>query len=238
MIARGLSLLLLLSVLSPLAAQVSALNPTADAFVTTGPAGNDRSNNNYGGAGALGIAASGKPQGEFQSLLRFNVGQITGSLQSITLRLTAQSPNNGIFNSPSTAGTFSIFWQQSDNYLEGTGSPNSPTADGVTFSSLAGLQSSADELLGTFSYNGATSGNFTYTLSLPPGFTNDVMNGGSVSLRLAAADANIAFLFGSRTMGSNGPLLTITSVPEPSTLLFALFGTGFCVWARRRLTSR
>ena len=187
----------------------------------------------------MAIAAPGKAQGEFQSIIKFNLSPVPGALPSITLRLTAQSPNNGIFNSPSTAGTFSVFWQQNDNYLEGTGSPNSPTADGVTFTSLAALHSGADELLGTFSYNGATSGNFTYTLLLPPGFTNDVMTGGDVSLRLAAVDANIAFLFGSRTMSSNGPLLTITSVPEPATFLLAILGTGVCAFAsRRRLTSR
>lgn len=212
--------------------------PTADAFVTTGPVGNDRSNNNYGGAGALGIAASGKPQGEFQSLMRFTVGQLTGSLQSITLRLTAQNPNNAIFNT-AAAGSFNIYWQQNDNYQEGTGSPNSPTSDGVTFNSLSALQSPADELLGTFSFNGATSGNFTYTLALPPGFTNDVLSGGSVSLRLTAADANIAFLFGSRTMGANAPLLSITTVPEPSAALLLLGGAAFIiVCTRRRLTSR
>jgi hypothetical protein len=34
------------------------LNPSADAFVTTGPTGN-LSGNNYGGAGALSVAALG-----------------------------------------------------------------------------------------------------------------------------------------------------------------------------------
>src|SRR5882724_3078740 len=93
------------------------VNPSADAFVTTGPTGN-LNGNNYGGAGALSVAAPGLSQGEFQSVLQFNlsgakssfdgqfgVGQ--WSIQSVTLQLTATSPNNAIFNA-SAAGQFGI----------------------------------------------------------------------------------------------------------------------------------
>src|SRR2546423_14819172 len=47
-----------------------SLNPGADAFVTTGPTGNLK-NNNYGGAGAVSVAAPNLSQGEFQSVLQF-----------------------------------------------------------------------------------------------------------------------------------------------------------------------
>src|SRR5262249_9801724 len=92
-----------------LAASSFSLNPSADAFVTTGPTGN-LLNSNYGGAGPLSVAAPGLSQGEFQSLLQFNlsaaktsfdsqfgVGQWT--IQSVTLQFTAAPPNNSIFNS-------------------------------------------------------------------------------------------------------------------------------------------
>src|ERR1051325_2699813 len=81
-----------------------SLSPSADAFVTGGPSGN-LSGNNYGGAGALGVASAGSAKGEFQSLLpfdlsgaktsfdaQFSIGQ--WSLQSVTLQLTATGPNN------------------------------------------------------------------------------------------------------------------------------------------------
>ncbi len=55
----------MLFALSVQAATVT-LNPVADAFVTTGPAGN-LSGNNYGGAGALAIAAPGLANGKFQA---------------------------------------------------------------------------------------------------------------------------------------------------------------------------
>ena len=48
------------------------VNPGGDAFVTTGPTGS-LSGNNYGGAGALSVAAPGSPQGQFLSVLEFSL---------------------------------------------------------------------------------------------------------------------------------------------------------------------
>src|SRR5262245_15037090 len=73
-------------------------NATIDAFVTTGPTAN-LSANNYGGAGSISLAAPGLPQGEFQSVLQFNLsgafssfnstfGAGQWSIQSVTLQLT------------------------------------------------------------------------------------------------------------------------------------------------------
>jgi hypothetical protein len=56
----------------PAHAATFTLNPAADAFVTTGPTAN-LSVNNYGGAGALSVAAPGLANGEFQSILRFDL---------------------------------------------------------------------------------------------------------------------------------------------------------------------
>jgi hypothetical protein len=103
-IAAGvLSLLLGLPVYSA----TFTLNPSMDAFVTTGPSGT-LSGNNYGGAGALDVAAPGLAKGEFQSVLQFDLSGARASfdtqfgagqwnIQSITLSLTATSPNNAIF---------------------------------------------------------------------------------------------------------------------------------------------
>lgn len=159
----GLGLLLFLGALRAWAA-TSSINPSADAFVTTGPTGN-LSTTNYGTAGALSVAASGLSQGEFQSLLQFNLsgtktsfdtqfGAGEWTIQSITLQLTATSPNNPLFNA-SAAGQMGISWMQNDAWMEGTGNPRHPSASGVTFSSLSGLMSPSDETLGTFAFNGA-----------------------------------------------------------------------------------
>src|SRR5258707_10400878 len=55
-------------------ASTFSLNPSADAFVTTGPSGN-LSINNYGGAGAPTIAALNLFQGEFQNVLQFRLSR-------------------------------------------------------------------------------------------------------------------------------------------------------------------
>jgi hypothetical protein len=237
--------ILCLSTISSHAAS-SSINPSADAFVTTGPTGN-LSNNNYGGAGAISIAAPNLSQGEFQSVLQFNLSSVKSAfdnqfgvgqwtIQSISLQLTATAPNNAIFN-PSAAGQFSISWMQNDSWTEGTGTPQAPTTTGLTFSTLNNFLSPADEALGTFSFNGSTSGNSIYTLGLTPSFSSDILAGNTASFRMFAADTGVGALFDSRSFGtaSARPLLTITAVPEPTSL--ALGVLGLCLLARRRFPS-
>src|SRR5438105_6099193 len=67
-VATGMTSLLCLRA----SATTFSLNPGADAFVTTGSSGNLK-NNNYGGAGALSVAAPNLSQGEFQSVLQFGL---------------------------------------------------------------------------------------------------------------------------------------------------------------------
>ncbi len=110
-IARVHASLLLAIFPSATGAATFTANPIADAFVTTGPFGN-LSISNYGGAGALSVAAARSANGQFQSVMRyelsaaqtlfdpmFGAGQWT--VQAVTLQLTAQSANNPIFNTAS-----------------------------------------------------------------------------------------------------------------------------------------
>ena len=217
---------------------VFSLNPTQDAFVTTGPIGN-LVGTNYGAAGALALAAPGSVKGEFQSVLQFNLaaarsafdsqyGPGAWALQSVALTLTAAAPNNSLFNA-TRAGQFGASWMQNDSWLEGTGSPTTARADGITFSSLANsFIGPADEMLGSFSFNGATNGSATYTLALTPGFAADVLAGNAVSLRLFGADSVVGYLFDSENFptASSRPVLTVTAVPEPGTGTLALTGTA------------
>src|SRR5258705_13496524 len=177
-----------------------ATTPIADAFVTTGPSGN-LSGNNYGGAGSVSLSAPGLPQGEFQSALKFDLGGAAASfdgafgagqwsVQSVTLQLTAAPANNAIFNTPA-AGQFGVSWLQNDAWTEGTGTPGSPGASGITFTTLQStFIGSGDESLGTFAFSGATPGAFSDSLGLSAGLVADALNGGILSLRLFAADSN------------------------------------------------
>jgi len=217
-----------------------SLSPIADAFMASGPTGN-LANNNYGGGGALALAASGLPQGPFQSVIEFNLGPAANSfnsqygagdwtVQSVTLQLTSTPHNNAIYNN-AAAGQFNVSLMQNNAWVEGTGTAGTPTTDGITYNSLMStyVNPATDQALGTFSFPGGSSGANNYSLTLSPGLLNDVGSGGEVSLRLYAGDNNVSYLFSSRSAGSGGPELLITAAPEPGTL--ELIATGLCAVA-------
>jgi hypothetical protein len=193
---------------------------------------------NFGAAGALEVSATASAKGTFDTVMLFNLSGATGwNIQSITLQLTATPPNNAIFNS-SASGQFSVIWMDNGSWTEGTGSPSSPTSDGITYSTLQSTYLDAsDESLGTFTSPAATSGSNTYTLSLPSGFLSAVTSGSTtVSLEIVPSDTNVSYLFNSRTfMGASTahPLLTVVAVPEPAAFglaaigLLAVAGLGF-----------
>jgi hypothetical protein len=242
--------MMLLMLLAPLASSagaaiVATATDVADTFLTTGPT-NDLTGNNYGAAGALSVAAPGKPKGEFQSLLRFDLsaakatfdaayGPGNWTIQSAALQLTAASPANPLFNATS-AGSFAVQWLANDSWNEGTGNPSAPTSDGATFAARSTLISPSDAPLGTFAFAGGTSGQASYNLRLPASFTSDVSAGGPVSLQLSAADAGVSYVFNSRnfTNPSARPLLSVTAVPEPAGAAVLMLATLSLVTRRQR----
>jgi len=144
----------------------------ADAFLATGssnnPDGTDLTGENFGGDGTLVVASAASEKGEFQSVLKFNLANLVslfntnygaGSwiITGLSLTLTsnhatdAVQPNNGIFPKIS-GGQFVIEWLADDDWMEGTGTPNVPTTDGVTYDSLPDLLSGASEILCTNLY--------------------------------------------------------------------------------------
>jgi hypothetical protein len=220
-------------------AGVYATNAMADAFVATGPTGN-LSNNNYGGGGALAVAAGSLPNGEFQSVIKFDLsgarnafdtqyGAGQWSLQSISLQLSS-SPHNSVIYNNVAAGLFGISLMQNNSWLEGTGNASNPATNGITFNSLENvyINDTADQALGTFNFNGGTSGVSPYSLDLSPGLTADLFSANQVSLRLFAADNNVSYLFSSRAaaLPSSQPELIITAIPEPTGFALLILGLG------------
>jgi len=220
-----------------------ATTPVADAFVATGPTGN-LEQNNYGGGGALVIAAPGLTNGEFQTVMRFNLsgafnafnaqyGAGQWSVQTVSLQLTSSAHGNAIYNAVA-AGAFNISLMLNNSWVEGTGNASNPTTDGVSYSTLLSTYVSAgDQNLGTGNFPGGTAGAHTYSLNLSPGLVSDILSGGDASLRLFAADTAISYLFSSSASSpaSTEPQLIVTAVPEPGSL--ALLGLAAVTLLRR-----
>ncbi len=223
----------------------AAINPVSDAFVTPGADGS-LANNNYGGAGALEVSATGSPNGPFQTAMQFDfsgtkasldtqIGVGLWSIQMVTLQLTAINPANAIFN-PSAAGHVTISWMQSNNWAEGLGTPNLPdttTPNALTYNTLQSIISANDQTAATFAFNGATSGTVTVSFAPPPGLLAEILAGGLSSFRLYATDSQVSMLVNSRSFPTltSRPELTLTVIPEPET--GALLAIGAAVMGSR-----
>jgi hypothetical protein len=223
----------------------------SDAFVATGPTGN-LSNNNYGGGGALAVASSGLPNGEFQSVIKFDLsgarssldgqyGSGQWSIQSVSLQLSSSPHNNAVYNEVG-AGLFNISLMQNNSWLEGTGNASNPAGKGITYNTLQNtfINNAADQALGTFSFPGGTSGINIYSLGESSSLTADILAGSDLSLRLFAADNNVSYLFSSRaaTSASSQPQLVIMAVPEPGSFTLFGLGLGMFLWLGRRSNRR
>jgi hypothetical protein len=217
-------------------AQVTFTNTTsADAFLATGspdnPAGTNLTDLNFGGAGTLAVSPASADEGEFQSVVRFDVSGAAGLFDAaygtnqwlvgdISLQLTSnygtqgQQPNNRIFN-VINGGQFVIEWLSNTNWMEGTGNPSLPTMDGVTYDSLPDLLAGPHEILCMNTYvPPGTNLPVIYTLPLDTNLLAAVKSGGSISLLFYAGDNQIGYLFNSHEYGrGNEPLIEVTANP-------------------------
>jgi hypothetical protein len=233
---------------------------TADAFLAAGSASNPHGSNlaglNFGGAGTLAIAPASSPDGEFDSVIRFNTAAAVSQFNStygvggwaisgVTLTLASnfgvqgEAPNNNIFNTIN-AGLFGIDWIANDSWVEGAGSgngePGYPTTSEVSFNSIPSLLAAGSDSLGTYTYTPPGS-NIYVSYSLPSDANLDAgaASGGDVNLYFYAADNQVSYLFNARSYSQNHPELTLTvePVPEPLTWAMAAFGlAGFAAIRR------
>jgi hypothetical protein len=222
---------------------------TADAFLCTGSAnyqnGADLTGLNFGAAGTLIVAPATSANGEFQSVIRFNLaagvaqfntayGSNNWSVSGVSLDLTSNygvggvQPNNPIFPVIS-GGQFVIEWLADDDWIEGTGTPNLPTTDGVCFNSLPVLLAQPREILCTNTYS--PPGNNIHVLWPLPLATNlvaDISGGGDVTFRFYAVDNQVGYLFNSYKYGrGNEPLIHVVATPVLKILSGAFTNGGF-----------
>lgn len=235
-------------------------NTTADAFMASGSAGNphgsDLSSLNFGGAGTLAIAPASSPNGEFDSVIRFNtaaaVSQFNStygaghwSITSVTLSLASNfgvqgaQPNNNIFDIIN-AGSFGIDWLANDSWVEGAGSGNGeagyPGNSEISFNSIPGLLAGGYDSLGTYLYTPPGNNVYlNYSLPLDANLDAGAAGGGDVNLYFYPADNQASYLFNARSYAQNHPELTITAqaIPEPPALALSLFGLAGLALVRR-----
>ena len=188
---------------------------------------------NYGGAGALSVSGANATNGQnvtngaFDSFVRFNSAGVVTNFDSMfgtnnwvingaRLRVTeVGAPNNAVFNRGT--GSFEVRWIADNDWTEGTGRPNAPTMDGISYSNeVTLLNSNADLSLGTFT-NAGVDGTMSFWLELPAGFLSNVRAGTYVGLFLTASDSGIGFTFNSRDYQGAGaqPDIEISAVPRP-----------------------
>jgi len=215
------------------------VTPAADAFVRSlAPA------SNYGAAGALSVSGSaavngsGQQNGMFDSLIRFPMPGVASSLGALfgtngwvvagaTLVVTEiGAPNNAMFNRG--VGALEIRCMGANGWVEGTGTPNTPTTDGVAYQDLASvLNPAADVSLGWFTNSGA-SGAVSFTLKLAGALVSNVVAGDDLKLHLTAASASTGFTFNSRNFGTSNawPSLTITAAAKPQAWITSIERLG------------
>lgn len=202
---------------------------------------------NYGGAGSLTISGAtatnglGAINGIADSFIRFDTAALMASLNSqygpgswlingVTLRVVeVGAPSNNIFTRGK--GAFSAFWISNDDWIEGSGMPMTPTADGITYTNESTLLTNTASL-GTFTNAAANSTNF-YSLLLPPPFLDDISAGGEVGLYFTAASPEIGFTFDSQNFNtaSQRPVLIISAVQRPTSLGISLAGSNLSITA-------
>jgi hypothetical protein len=206
---------------------------------------------NYGGAGALSVSGtnstsplSGATNGAFDTFISFNTGAMVTSfnstfgpnnwvITSATLNLTETAPQgNAIFNSGS--GMFEVRWIANDTWVEGSGTPMTPTTNGITYNEEPSyLNSNTDTNLGAFDFLTANT-NMSCPLALPASFVANMQAGGEVGLFMTAIDPGIGFVFYSRSFNGNPtvlPQLIVSATAQPGISAISLSGTDLVLSA-------
>jgi hypothetical protein len=133
--------------------------------------------------------------------------------------------NNTIFDGG--VGSFEIRWIANTNWVEGTGKPNNPTTNGVTYAQESSiLNSNLDKSLGTF-FNGGTNGVVRLSLGMSSSFVSNLSTGNLVSLFMTATmNSSVGFTFHSRDFvdPTQFPFLEITAIRLPQITSLAIAG--------------
>jgi hypothetical protein len=227
-----------LAAVSSVTAQMVVTNyPVADTFVRSlDPT------HNFGAAGALSVSGPiatnviGQQEGLLDSFMRFDTSSVASNFDAvlgkgrwvigaITLEVFEQTDvNNTIFNGG--VGPFEIRWIGTNTWMEGTGKPNAPTTDGVTYNDEPAMLASTPGSLGTF-VNGGTDGVVRLSLGASAGFVSSISTGSTVSFFMTATtNSTVGFTFHSRNFvdPSQFPFLEVTAIVLPQITSVTIVG--------------
>lgn len=248
--ARILKLALLFAAAIPahLSAQ-STLNLFVDAstFVSS-----SQPTLNFGTLAAMEIAAPTAAQNRTEETL---LGLDTSSLQSsfnaqygaggwtvtaVTLTFFSNvstggtQPNNHSFNQIA-AGGFELDWLSDNNWSQTAITWNTLPAI------LPGTNGNTLASLGDFQYPANASSSSTWTLNLDPNLVNAIDNGAQITiLGQPTANSTVGYLYNTVSFNPAELNVTVTPVPEPSTMtlvllgLVGIWGFGKAGWITRR----
>ena len=189
-------------------------------------------------SGSAAVNGSGQQNGLFDTLIRFPMADLATSMNGLfgtngwmitSVLLTVSevaAPNNPIFNRG--VGAFEIRWIGSDNWQEGTRTPNEPTMEGVAYQNLDSvLNASVDVSLGQFTNSGVNQ-QVSFALPLAGALVSNILVGADVNFYLTAASASVGFTFnsGNYTQTNAWPALAVTVVAKPALRISSIERSG------------
>ncbi len=148
---------------------------------------------------------------------------MTGATLTVT---EVGAPNNAIFNRG--IGAFEVRLIGCDTWVEGSGTPNVPTMDGVAYEDLGlVLNPAVDVSMGQFT-NSGVNGAESFPLALAGTVVSNIAAGGDLNLYLTAASASVGFTFNSRNFGTSSawPSLQVTAVARPLAAISSIERVG------------
>jgi MYXO-CTERM domain-containing protein len=210
---------------------------------------------NYGAEDRLHVASPAQPNGEFQTLLKFDFAAAKQQFDTVygvgqwqagaAFNLFFAGKDDPLYNDPVGQSSYIIDWFGNDGWAEGTGTVTAPGATGVTWGDIASLTAGFQpQALGGWSGQVDT-GAQTGTTQIPhPGFQADLTAGAVASFRVRSYKeppwiiSETSVLPKSREWSDSAqrPTLQVIAgpVPEPTAATALLALTAAAARRRRR----
>ena len=207
--------------------------------------------NNYGADQVL--AAATGDDGAWTSAVQYNTGDLRDifdasygvnnwEVLNIRLTFTIADPNNGLLYSPSHNGPLGVSWGSNDNWVEGTGTYDSPSSSGLTFDTLDEALAPYAVSAGDFTYDGQLAGsqlhfNLTLDEQVMDDFINDTTMTFYVYSLVDGSNPTVAH-FNSVQAALGAPELSVTVLSGPVAVPEVMTSSAIALLLLPRLATR